>query len=121
MKILVVDDEREFVSLLIEALSDKHEVVGITGGKDLVDWFKHNRFDLVLLDIRPDGSGLELVGKLKTAYPHAFVILMTGTIPGLTRNQAIAAGADDFMAKPLDIRRLRKAIEDLQGPDTKAS
>ena len=62
MKILVVDDEREFVSMLIEALSRKYEVAGITAGSDVIHWVQHNQVDIVLLDvILPDSNGFKLV------------------------------------------------------------
>jgi DNA-binding response OmpR family regulator len=116
VKILIVDDDREFVSLLIEVLSPNHQVVGITSGERVTDWVKNTGCELILLDILlPDNSGLALVQQIKQAYPHVFVMLMSGLMPGLTGNQVRSAGADAFMAKPISLRRLLTAIEDLAG------
>jgi DNA-binding response OmpR family regulator len=114
VKILIVDDESSFVTTLVDALSPDYEVAGITGGADVIDWVKRGRYEVVLLDIHlPDSNGLQLVGELKKACPGTYVILISGMVPGFSRNQAVAAGADDFMSKPIELRRLKSVLEDL--------
>ena len=116
MKILIVDDDRDFVSLLMEVLTPRHQVVGITSGDKVIDWVMNTGCDLILLDIMlPESSGLALVQQIKQARPQVFIMLISGLMPGLTGSQVRSAGADAFMAKPLSLRRLLTAIEDLEG------
>lgn len=117
MRILVVDDQPEVVSMLIEALSPKHSVIGITGGLNLVEWVTHRGFDLVLLDmLLPDSNGLTLLAELKSACPGVFVILMTGMNTSFTLEQALSAGADHFLRKPIDLRELLDVVKNLDEP-----
>jgi CheY-like chemotaxis protein len=55
----------------------------------------------VISDIcMPGISGLELLAKVKATHPEVFVLLITGQTGKFDKEQAIAAGADGFVAKP---------------------
>jgi DNA-binding response OmpR family regulator len=58
-------------------------------------------FDLYILDKRfPDGTGIELCRRLRTIVADAAIIFYTGDAYQLHRDEALAAGADAFVAKP---------------------
>ena len=115
VKILIVDDDRAVASLLIQALSPKHSVIGITGGSHVVEWVKHRGFDLVLLDLLlPDSNGLALLPQLKSACPDVSVILMTGLNTPVTADEARSAGAEYFLTKPIDLKELFQAVQHLE-------
>ena len=66
--------------------------------------------ELLLIDIElPDGNGLELIGDAKSLRPAPAVVVMTSHGPEFSE-QAIARGADDFLAKPFDAPRLRVTL-----------
>lgn len=75
LKVLIVDDDRAVISLLMKWLSVLgHHVIGISGGRNIEKWARKEECDLVFLDLgRPDADGLSLISNLvKTT--HAKVI-----------------------------------------------
>jgi two-component system response regulator HydG len=111
MRILIVDDEPEIISMLSEWLSDRwHEVVGITGGAHAVDWVNNPKFDVVLLDIKlPDVDGLAIVSEvIKTG---AKVIVMSGLDQAMWMPAALNSGASGCVAKPIKLAKLQEILE----------
>lgn len=79
-RILVVDDEPTVLSVIERVLQQSgYDVTVCTGGLQALSYFERNRFDLVLLDVMmPDLDGVEILRRLRAAYPRARVMLMTG-------------------------------------------
>ncbi|MES2823596.1 MAG: CHASE domain-containing protein [Pseudomonadota bacterium] len=74
------------------------------------------RFDAIFLDIRmPDGNGLELLQQLRTIQPQVPVIAYTALAFEQDRAQFLAAGCDDFLAKPVAAEILFTILEKLLG------
>lgn len=104
-KILLVDDEQQFVSTLAERL----ELRGIEArvaydGDQALEAVESEIPNVVVLDvIMPGMKGLEVLRRIKTKYPAVQVILLTGQ--GATRDgiEGMRLGAFDYMIKPLDI------------------
>lgn len=70
------------------------------------------RFDAVLLDLKlPDGDSIEWIPELKTALPNTPVIVITGTSDIPTAVTAIKNGAENFLAKPIEMENLKLALE----------
>jgi DNA-binding response OmpR family regulator len=111
-RVLLVDDEQEFVSTLAERLSLRGlEVSVANSGEDAVRSITESTPDVVVLDLMMPGmSGLEVLSRMKSAYPAVQVILLTGmgsTGEGL---KGLQMGAFDYLMKPLDIDALIKKI-----------
>ena len=65
------------------------------------------RFDAVLLDLNlPDGSGLDWVVELREANPAAAIVVVTGNGDIPMAVEAMRRGADNFLAKPVDMEAL---------------
>lgn len=104
-KILLVDDEQQFVSTLAERL----ELRGIEArvahdGDQALEAVESEIPNVVVLDvIMPGMKGLEVLRRIKTRHPAVQVILLTGQ--GATRDgiEGMRLGAFDYMMKPLDI------------------
>ena len=111
MKILIIEDEPEIISLLTQWLSERgHEPVGITGGADAESWVQKQGFELVLLDIKlPDSNGLELISSIAKA--GAKVVVMSGLPRETWMGQAMWNGASDCLTKPLDLKHLERILE----------
>jgi len=107
-RVLLVDDEEEFVSTLSERLSLRNfQVETATNGQDALAILKENRADVVILDVMMPGiSGLEILKRIKTMHPHLPVILLTGL--GSTREgiEGMRLGAFDYLMKPVDLDEL---------------
>jgi len=91
MKILVVDDEPEVVSVLIDHLSARgHAVFGITGGADVTSWVQKHNCDLLLLDVSlPDVNGLNKISEVLSRSPKTKVIVMSGLHKGTWAETAL--------------------------------
>jgi len=107
-KVLLVDDEEEFVSALAERL----DIRGIdtrvaTDGEQALELIEAQSFDVIVLDvIMPGISGLEVLQRVKAQNIPSAVILLTGH--GSTREgvEGMRMGAFDYLMKPLDIDEL---------------
>ena len=102
MKVLIVDDEpmvRRAVSLVLKA--EQFTVVEAGSVAEGLRALSEATYNIVLTDLKlGDGSGLEIIGKVKKDYPETETILLTafGTIENAV--EAMRAGATDYVTKP---------------------
>lgn len=108
--VLVVDDEahnREILSIQLEGLAS---VVVASDGAEALDAVESAEPDLVLLDVMMPGmDGFEVCRRIKATRSDHFlpVLLVTALTDQADRNRGLAAGADDFLSKPVDRRELQ--------------
>ncbi len=112
--ILVVDDEEMMRSLLAMTLKrDGWSVLTAGCVEDAIDLLEQNETMIVLSDIRmPGRDGFELLSHIKETDPSMPVLLMSGH-GEWSRDQVVAAGADDFIAKPFRNTEILKCIDAL--------
>ncbi len=100
-KILIVDDESEMrVALETTLQRENYQLVCAEDGKQALEQFENNVFDLVLTDVRmPKLNGLELLREVKERSPQTPVVMMTayGTIDNAV--EAMKEGAFDYLIK----------------------
>lgn len=103
-KILVVDDDVAFCSLLQSFLKKKgFDVTNSYTGKEAFDIIEKNSFNVVITDIRlPDSDGMEILKKVKEKDFGTQVILMTGYTDIKTAVNAMKLGAYDYVGKPIN-------------------
>jgi DNA-binding NtrC family response regulator len=108
---LVVDDDEMSRVLLEHVLAKEgHEVVAVHDGSEAMHCLASSPFDLVVSDIQMARTGgFELLDAVQRAYPDLPVILVTGYAEPDGAMDAIARGAIDYLAKPVDIQALRAA------------
>ncbi len=103
-RIAVVDDEELIRSLVSELLSGRgHEVIEFEGCVAAYDALEHDPPALLVCDVRlPDGSGLDLVARLRATYGDAQmpVLMLSGLRSEADFLRGYAAGATDYLAKP---------------------
>lgn len=112
-EVLVVDDDQEFCSLLIEKLRrDGYAAVGASNGLQGLELASTRHFDVAIFDMRMPGmSGLELLEEFKKRYPDCEVILLTGQGSIETAVQAMQLGASNYLLKPFSLAELIAQIE----------
>lgn len=116
-KILVVDDDRAFQGMLVEALLDSgYEVGTASSAEEGIKKAGSGKFDLILHDIKlPGMSGLEALPHLAEAAPDVDVIVMTGYASKDSGVQAMQRGAYDYFTKPFSLGEMevvvRRALE----------
>ena len=111
-KVLVVDDEADLRELVMITLLRMG--IDATPAADLASAnaaLESEQFDLCLTDMRlPDGDGIDLVRRISSQFPQLPVAMITAFGSVETAIEAMKAGAFDFIAKPLDLERLRKLV-----------
>jgi len=116
-KILLVDDEAEFVSTVAERLRIRNiDVQVATDGEEALASIEVRPPHLVVLDVMMPGmSGLEVLQNIKENHPEIHVILLTGR--GSTREgiDGMRLGACDYMVKPVQIEELIKKMSEVIG------
>lgn len=111
-KVLLVDDEEEFVETLAERMQSRGmEVATTTSGTDALDRVDAEDFDVVVLDLKMPGiDGLEALKRIKKRRPDIQVVLLTGYATVEKGVEAIKEGALEFLEKPVDLASLTDAI-----------
>ena len=113
-KILLVDDEEEFVNALTQRLEVRGlKVTGATRGQDAVDLIGSQSFDIIVLDLAMPGmDGLETLKKIKEKDADTEIVMLSGQGSLKSGVEAMKLGAEDFLEKPVDLNDLLKRIEE---------
>lgn len=113
-KVLLVDDEVDFLSILAERLESRGlKVATVTRGEDAVAMVENQGFDLIILDLSMPGiDGLETLKRIKAKQPDSEIIMLTGQASIRTGIEAMKLGAEDFLQKPVNISKLMDKISE---------
>ncbi len=111
-KVLLVDDEEEFVETLAERMRTRGmEVSTSNSGADALELVDDEDFDVVVLDLKMPGiDGLDALQRIKRRRPDIQVVLLTGHATVEKGVEAIKHGALEFLEKPVDLASLTDAI-----------
>ena len=112
-KILLVDDEQDFLDALSERMRARGmDVVMFSSVQDALATAEKGNFDAVVLDLKMPGmDGLEALRILKEKDPKLQVILLTGHATVQQGVEAMKRGALDLLEKPTDIETLTEKIK----------
>lgn len=114
IKLLLVDDEVDFLKSLSERLSMRgFHVTTATDGNQALEAAKKGSFDIAIVDLRMPGmDGTEVLRLLKAKHKWLEVIMLTGygTIDAAV--EATKLGAHGFLEKPYDFDKLVAAIKE---------
>lgn len=114
-KILVVEDDRDLAEMVRRWLEiEKYMVDVVYDGASALPMIKMNDYDLMILDWRLPGiSGLELCQQFRSAGGNAKVLFLTGKDRIEEKEAGFAAGADDYLTKPFQMRELVMRVKAL--------
>jgi len=112
-RVLLVDDEKEFVETLSERLSLRnYDVTTSLSGDNAVEKVKNHLFDVIILDVlMPGMSGIETLREIKKIKPLIEVIMLTGNATVETAIEGLKLGALDFLLKPCETEDLVAKID----------
>jgi len=115
-KILLVDDEKEFIDTLAERMQARGmDVETTTSAKKALELVEKDNFDAVVLDLQmPEMDGLEALKILKEKRPEIQVILLTGHATVEKGIEAMKLGALDLVEKPAELSVLTEKIHKAQ-------
>ena len=112
-KVLLVDDEEDFVEMLSLRLKELGEKVVVAySGQEGLDTLTNTSMDVVILDIKMPGmDGIETLREIKKQFPLVEVIMLTGHGSTETAVQGMKLGAFDYLLKPADFSDLSEKLE----------
>ena len=113
-KILLVDDEREFVAILTQRLTKRnYSVTFAHSGKDALAQLEEDKdIEVAILDVKMPGlDGIETLKLIRKKWPLVEVIMLTGHSTLDSAINAIKIGAYDYLLKPIEMEQLVSKIE----------
>lgn len=114
-RVLVVEDRREVVDLLKQALAAAgHEVVVAMDGEEGLARASEPGIDLVVLDVGlPKRSGMDIARELRSRGIQVPLLMLTARDTVTDRVEGLDAGADDYLSKPFDLEELLARVRAL--------
>ncbi len=112
-KVLLVDDEKDFVEMLSLRLQEAGEKVSAAySGKECLDILEKSSIDVVVLDIKMPGmDGMETLQEIRKRFPLVEVIMLTGHGSTETAVEGMRLGAFDYLMKPADFDDLTTKLQ----------
>lgn len=105
MRVLVVDDDKRFASVLCRVFRQAgfEDVSSRDSAEAALDFVRSTPCDLLVTDLRLGGmDGLKLMSEVKRRFPRTVIILMTAFADVETAKSALKRGALDYLVKPFD-------------------
>ena len=115
MKLLIIEDEISLANSIVSFLKmDGHICEQATNYKSALEKINLYQYDCALVDINlPDGSGLDIIRKLKAANKPTGIIIISARDTVDDRVKGLEIGADDYLVKPFDLAELNARIKSL--------
>ena len=112
-KILIVDDEQDFLDVISDRLKARDmNVSTASSAKDAIKQIDEDSFDAVVLDLQmPEMDGLEALKIMKEKNPDLHVIFLTGHATVEKGIEAMKLGAMDLIEKPADLATIVERIK----------
>jgi len=114
LKVLLVDDEKEFVETMTMRLMKRNiNARAASGGQQALEDIAQEEPDVMVLDLQmPDMNGMEVLRRVREKYPNIETIILTGHGTAAARERAANLGAAGFLEKPVDLVTLIGTIHD---------
>lgn len=111
-KVMLVDDEVEFIEILSQRLETRGlKVIAATSGEEALVMTDDQNFDVAVIDFAMPGlNGIETLKQIKEKRPDLEVIMLTGQATIQSGIEAMKHGAIDYLEKPVDLTVLMEKI-----------
>jgi two-component system response regulator TctD len=112
MRILLVEDEAELANWLTRAMAQSGFVIDwVSEGRMVAASLAATRYDALILDLGlPDRDGHQVLGELRRADLRLPILILTARNSLMERVSTLHEGADDFLAKPFEVRELEARL-----------
>ncbi|MBW1975734.1 MAG: response regulator [Deltaproteobacteria bacterium] len=113
IRLLIVDDEKDFTDSLAERLEFRDfDVSKAYSGEEAVGMVKEYNYDVVILDVAMPGmDGVQTLREIKNLKPLTEVIMLTGHATVETAIEGMKLGAYDYLLKPTEIDDLVTKVQ----------
>jgi len=114
MRILLVDDEPDFLEMLARRLRLRGlEVLSAESGPEALECLERREIDVVVLDVRmPEMDGIETLRRIKDSWPRVEVVMLTGHADLDSSLDGMRFGFFDYLTKPVNIEALVAKLRD---------
>lgn len=111
-KILIVEDDEKIARVIqLELEFESYEVSNAYTGKEALDKYEEEDFDLILLDVMiPELNGLEVLRRIRQKDEAVRIIMLTARDAVMDKVGGLDSGANDYMTKPFEIEELLARI-----------
>jgi DNA-binding NtrC family response regulator len=115
IRLLLVDDEKDFVNVIAKRLSKRNfEVVKAFSGPEALRAIRKTDFDIAIIDLKMEEmDGIEVLKILNKMAPDLPVIILTGHGSEAASEEAMHFGAVEYLAKPCDFEELFNKINNV--------
>lgn len=110
--ILIVEDDEKIARVIqLELEFESYEVSNAYTGKEALDKYEEESFDLILLDVMiPELNGLEVLRRIRQKDETVRIIMLTARDAVMDKVSGLDSGANDYMTKPFEIEELLARI-----------
>ena len=114
---LVVDDSSFQRTIVSNTIEDWFDIVATAeNGKEAIEEFKKEKPDVVTMDIMmPEMDGITAVKNIKELSPETIIVMVTSVKQKEEMREAARAGADGYVTKPVNTKKLRDEFGDVLG------
>ena len=112
-RILLVEDEETLaIGLEYNLTEEGYSVKWAKNGREAVDYYESERFDLVILDIMlPYINGFEIAERIRKADPQMPMLMLTAKTESEDKVKGLEKGAEDYITKPFHLQELLLRIK----------
>jgi two-component system nitrogen regulation response regulator GlnG len=113
MKILIIDDEPEILTILSKWLTrGGHLVLTTSDPQKVLELVQTNNFDIIFLDlIMPGSSGIHLISRIRGLKPSQRIIVLSAIEDTRVAVLAAQEGIEEYLTKPIDFAKLDELIQ----------
>ncbi|PLX18169.1 MAG: DNA-binding response regulator [Marinilabiliales bacterium] len=115
MKILIIEDEKPLSESVVEYLTTEgHLCEAVYSFEDAIEKIELYQYDCAIVDINlPDGSGLEIIKKIKEKLITLGIIIISGRNSLENRIEGLEIGADHYLTKPFHLAELNAHLKSI--------
>ncbi len=116
LRILLAEDNMVNQKLAVRMLARMGYRADISAnGIEAIDALRIGNYDLILMDVQmPEMDGMQATRAIRAQFPAAqqpFIVAMTANAMQGDREECLAAGMDDYISKPIDVKELHRVLE----------
>lgn len=110
--ILVAEDNESNFLLVFTILKKDYSIIRAHNGLEAIDKFESDHPDIVLMDIKmPAMDGLTATRRIREHDSHTPIIALSAFAFETDKQEAISAGCNDYITKPMDFRLLKESLQ----------
>lgn len=112
--VLIVEDDREMLSLLCDEFwSAEYRLRQARDGDEAFQMVLQSVPDLILTDLRMPAGGVDYISRLRTVAPGCPIVVMTAFGDARYKSDVLKAGANAYFDKPVRVSELKQCVQQL--------